>query len=452
MGERMNSDAADIVARIERLPVTGWHVKARVIVGTATFFDAYDSLAIAYVLPVLVNLWHIEPSKTGLLISAGNAGQLIGALTFGWIADRIGRLRALAISIALFALGSLACAFATDYTSLFTLRTIEGFGLGGEVPVAAAYIGEMAKAKGRGLFFLLYEGIFGVGLFFAALAGVWMVPRYGWQSMFILGAVPALLALVLRRMLPESARWLADKGRLAEANDVTTFLERETERRGVPLPPVQPIPLQVRDRAPWSELFSTHYRKRTFVVWVLWFCSYFVSYGISSWLPTLYRTIFKLDLGTSLTYGLVTVGCGLCGTIGVAFIVDWTGRRLWFLIAYIGSATPLLILWYTGVPTAETLLFWASLAYFFTGSNSNLCYLYTAEIYPTRLRARGTATATAWLRLGSTIGPGIVGFIVGGYGLNYVFLMFGCVALIGAVVAASFAIETKERILEEVSP
>ena len=104
------------------------------------------------------------------------------------------------------------------------------------------------------------------------------------------------------------------------------------------------------------------------------------------------------------------------------------------------------------MPNAETLVFWASLAYFFTGSNSNLCYLYTAEIYPTRLRARGTATATAWLRLGSTIGPGVVGFIIGGYGLNMVFAMFGTVALIGALTATFFAIEAKERVLEEVSP
>ena len=446
-------DDAHIVARLERLPISRILVMARLVVGTATFFDAYDSLTIAYVLPVLVGLWHIEQSQIGLLISAGNAGQLIGALCFGWIADRIGRLRALALSIALFALGSLACAFATDYASLFTLRTIEGIGLGGEVPVAAAYIGEMAKAKGRGIFFLLYEGIFGVGLFFAALAGVWMVPRFGWQSMFYLGAVPALIALGLRRMLPESARWLADKGRLSQANEVVTFLEREAERRGKVLPPLNPaLAVAQRERAPWSELFSPLYRQRTFTVWALWFCSYFVSYGLSSWLPTLYRTVFKLDLQTSLTYGLITVTCGLVGTLGVAFVVDKTGRKLWFIMAYIGSATPLLVLWFIGAKSAETLVFWASLAYFFTGSNSNLCYLYTAEIYPTRLRARGTATATAWLRLGSTIGPGVVGFIIGGYGLNAVFLMFGCVALIGATVAATAAIETKERVLEEVSP
>ncbi len=447
------NNAAEIVARIERLPVTGWHVKARLIVGTATFFDAYDSLTIAYVLPVLVGLWQIPPGEVGLLISAGNAGQLLGALCFGWVADRIGRLRALVLSITLFALGSLACAFATDYNSLFILRTIEGIGLGGEVPVAAAYIGEMAKARGRGMFFLLYEGIFGVGLFAAALIGVWMVPRYGWQSMFVLGAVPALLALVLRRALPESARWLADKGRLAEADKIVTDLEQDTIRRGKELPPTLPIvEVAKRDRAPWSELFTPLYRKRTIVAWLLWFCSYFVSYGISSWLPTLYRTVFKLDLQTALIYGLVTVTCGLVGTLGVAFIVDWTGRRLWFLIAYIGSATPLLILWYFGVSSAQMLLFWASLAYFFTGSNSNLCYLYTAEIYPTRLRARGTATATAWLRLGSTIGPGVVGYIIGSYGLDWVFCMFGCVALIGALVAATSAIETNGRVLEEVSP
>jgi MFS transporter, putative metabolite:H+ symporter len=448
----MSNNAADIVARIERLPVTGWHVKARIIVGTATFFDAYDSLTIAYVLPVVIGLWHIQQSDIGLLLAAGNAGQLIGALTFGWIADRIGRLRALVVGILLFALGSLACAFAYDFTSLFTLRTIEGIGLGGEVPVAAAYIGEMAKARGRGFFFLIYEGIFGIGLFAAALLGVWMVPRFGWQSMFIVGAVPALLALVLRRMLPESARWLADKGRLGEADEVVNFLERDAQKRGIELPPVKPIPLDQRVSAPWSELFSRFYRGRTFTVWVLWFCAYFVSYGISSWLPTLYRFQFKLDLQTSLTYGLITVASGLVGTLGVAFWVDKTGRKTWFIIAYIGSALPLLYLWLHGVTSAEMLVFWASITYFFTGSNSNLCYLYTAEIYPTRLRARGTATATAWLRLGSTIGPGVVGYIIGGYGLNWVFAMFGTVALIGALTAATFAIEAKERVLEEVSP
>src|SRR5580700_363726 len=221
--------AQTIIARLERLPITSWHVRARMIVGAATFFDAFDVLAISVVLPVLAGAWHISPSRIGLLISTGFAGQLAGAFLFGWAAEKFGRLRAMVYSIAVFACMSLACAFAWNYTSLFVCRTIQGIGIGGEVPVAAAYINELSKARGRGRFFLLYEIVFGLGLTSAGLVGYWAVPRIGWQSMFILGALPAFLALFLRRMLPESPRWLISKGRLAEADRVVRQIEDYTE-------------------------------------------------------------------------------------------------------------------------------------------------------------------------------------------------------------------------------
>src|SRR5262249_6093490 len=149
----------------------------------------------------------------------------------------------------------------------------------------------------------------------------------------ILGAVPAVIALVLRRMLPESARWLADRGRLAEANEVVTFLEEDTKRRGIALPPVPAIAVARPGRAPWSELFAPRYLGRTITVWCLWFCAYYVSFGLGSWLPTLYRTVFKLELSTALTYALITNVVGLIGTFTVAFFVDMTGRRAWFVLA-----------------------------------------------------------------------------------------------------------------------
>src|SRR5438309_3221916 len=207
----------DVVARLERLPTSWWQVKARIIVGVATFFDAFDALAIASVLPVIVPLWKLTPPQIGLMISAGFLGQLLGALLFGWIAERYGRMTAMIWSIALFAVMSLVCALAWDYDSLLVLRTIQGVGLGGEVPVAAVFISELAKARGRGRFVLLYELVFPVGLVAVALVGVWVVPRFGWQWMFVIGAVPALLALALRRLLPESPRWLVVHGRVAEA-------------------------------------------------------------------------------------------------------------------------------------------------------------------------------------------------------------------------------------------
>src|SRR5262250_2219577 len=124
VGARSTVD--DIVARLERLPTSSWQVKARIIVGVATFFDAFDALAIASVLPVIVPLWKLTPPEIGLMISAGFFGQLIGALLFGFIAERYGRMLAMIWSIALFAVMSLACALAWDYNSLLALRTVQG--------------------------------------------------------------------------------------------------------------------------------------------------------------------------------------------------------------------------------------------------------------------------------------------------------------------------------------
>src|SRR5882762_2047375 len=110
--------AGEVAARIERLPVTAWQVRARIIIGTATFFDAFDALTIASILPVIVPLWRLTPPQAGYLISAGFLGQLFGALFFGWIAERYGRMPALISSIAWFAILSFACALAWDYQSL----------------------------------------------------------------------------------------------------------------------------------------------------------------------------------------------------------------------------------------------------------------------------------------------------------------------------------------------
>ncbi len=232
----------DVVARIERMPISWWHVRTRIIIGVATFFDAFDALAIAFVLPVLVPLWKLNGPQIGFLIAAGYLGQLAGALFFGWIAERYGRLTAVVWSILIFAVMSLACAFAWDYQSLIVARTIQGFGLGGEVPVAATYISELARAKGRGRFVLLYELIFPVGLVATGLVGSFVVPRYGWQWMFVIGALPAFVALFLQRLLPESPRWLATHGRQKDAQAALAWIERETEKStGQPLPAPRPI-------------------------------------------------------------------------------------------------------------------------------------------------------------------------------------------------------------------
>ncbi|HEX5279236.1 MAG TPA: MFS transporter [Micropepsaceae bacterium] len=445
--------ASDMAARIERLPLTSWQIRARIIVGTATFFDAFDALAIAYVLPVVVLLWQLSPQQAGILISGGFFGQLFGALFFGWFAERFGRLKSLLGSIAIFGVLSLACAFSWSFLSLLVCRIAQGFGLGGEVPVAATYINELAPARARGRFVLLFELVFPCGILAASVLGLWLVPNLGWQAIFIAGALPSLLVFVLQRLLPESPRWLAAKGRRAEAETAMRVVEAGTERalrRSLP-PPELSVPARIKGSS-WSDLFGPLYRRRTFVVWVIWFATYFVNYGLATWMPTLYRTVFHLPLATALRYQLITNVATLCTSFMCAMLIDRTGRRAWFAAAFTGSAAALLALWYTGADTALHVLLLGTLSNMCIGTMSLAVYLYTPELYPTRSRALGVGTATAWLRLASIIGPNIVGMLVARSDLASVFLVFGLVALSAGLVVQLFAVETKSRILEEISP
>ena len=148
-----------------------------------------------------------------------------------------------------------------------------------EIPVASTYISEILRAQRRGSSFLAYQMIFPVGLLGAALAGAAVVPSFGWRWMFIIGAVPALIALVLRHFCPESPRWLACKGRLREADEVVTHIERIVSRNGAqPLPPLPQINARpAASKTRLCELFAGRYARRTLLVWVVWASSYIIS-------------------------------------------------------------------------------------------------------------------------------------------------------------------------------
>jgi MFS transporter, putative metabolite:H+ symporter len=451
--EARSATPEDILARIERLPLSGWQIRTRIIVGTATFFDAFDALAITYVLPAVVPVWHLTPGAISWLISAGFVGQLVGALVGGALAERIGRRPLIIAAVLWFGVFSLACGWAWNYQSLFALRVLQGLGLGAEVPVAATYISELAAAKGRGRFVLLFELVFPVGLVAVAVMGRFIVP-VGWQYLFFVGGLPAFFALFMMRHLPESPRWLASRGRVGDAANAIGLIEREVQAAtGKPLPPVQAVVAKIIAKpATWMELFSATYRRRTLVIWVAWFATYFVNYGLTTWLPTIYRTVFKVPLEDALSYGLMTQAFGLLTSFTCALVIDRVGRRVWFAMAFAGAAAALLTLGWIGPSSAERILVFAILTNMCVSTLSLALYLYTAELYPTRVRALGTSTGTAWLRLASVLGPQVFGNTVGSGSIGGAFVMFGLVSLVACVVVAVFATETKSRVLEEISP
>jgi MFS transporter, putative metabolite:H+ symporter len=450
----MTSEASSVVARLERLPITRWHVRARLIMGTATFFDGYNVLAIAYTLPVLIRVFHMTPLAIGPMISASFAGQLIGALVFGWLAERHGRLRIATLTIATYGLMGFACALAWDAPSLGIFRFLQGIGLGGEVPIAAAYINEFAKAERRGRFFILYELSFSFGLLLVAILGYFLVPAIGWRALFFIGGIPTVPVIFLRRLLPESPRWLVEHGRIDEADKIISTIERDAIEQGIVLPePETGMKLPPRSTGGrWRELVSGIYLKRSLLVWTYWSCSYLIGYGLTTWLPTLYRTVFALSLSTALGYGLITSIVAMGGTIACAMLIDKVGRRFWYNLAFFGGAVPLIILWALGASSAMQVVFLATASFVFIGTINISILVYAAELYPTRIRALGVSVGSAWLRAASAIGPILVGLVLAHGSISWVFAMFALVALIGGLVNLCFGVETTGQVLEKLSP
>jgi MFS transporter, putative metabolite:H+ symporter len=448
----LDAQAAALIRRIESVPFSRWHTKARIIVGSATFFDAFDALSIAFVLPVLIGLWHIEPLQIGLLIGASYIGQFIGALLFGWIAERTGRIRSAAAAIGIMSVMSLGCALAGNFPLLFACRFIQGIGVGGEMPVAATYISELSNAHGRGKYFLLYELILPVGLMAAGQLGAWLVPAVGWQIMFWIGAIPGLIIALLVMRLPESPRWLISKGRFAEAEAVVRAMEASTTRRiapGVRAP--QQRPQIAASRAGWRELLAPFYRSRTLIVWVLWASAFFVANSLNNWLPTLYRTVYHLPLQQALRAASMTNVAQVALLLVCAYSIDRIGRRNWAVAAFCMGGVLLAGLSLFGAHSVWGVLIVGTIAYGLIGSIAAVLYLYTPEVYPTRMRATSTGLATSWLRLASAVGPSLVGLLVHTRGTASVFIMFAAVSAVGALTATRM-IETRERSLEEIAP
>jgi putative MFS transporter len=449
---RPASEGASLLVRMEQVPFSRWHRNARLIMGSATFFDAFNALSLAFALPTLIRLWHISPQQSGLLISASYVGQLAGAIVFSALAEKVGRIRGTTAAIAIMSIMSFGCAMASNFPALLACRLIQGIGVGGEMPVAATYINELSRAHGRGRFFLLYEMIFPLGLMATGQIGAWLVPAYGWNSIFLLGGIPGLVITVLVARLPESPRWLISQGRIPEASQIVAKIEASTDER-VPLAPDSSAAStpSLMERGRWSELLSKIYRERTLIVWMLWASAFFVANGLNNWMPSLYNTVYHLSLRQSLRAASMTNVAQVVILLVCAFSIDRIGRRNWTVAAFVLGGGMLGWLGILGAQNVLSVMILSTLGYGMIGSINAVLYLYTPEIYPTRMRAIGTGLATSWLRIASAVGPALVGFMVDARGIHSVFLMFAGMSVAGAF-AANWMVETSDRRLEEIAP
>jgi MFS transporter, putative metabolite:H+ symporter len=399
--------AENIVARLERLPPSPWHVRMRAIVASATFFDAFDALTIAFVAPALIGEWHLKPTEVGLPISTGFIGQAVGGVAFGWAAERFGRVRVLIWTVALISVTGLGCA-AWSFGSLLVLRVLAGL----------AQINEFANAERRGWFVLIYESIYAVGIVVVSSVAVWIVPHLGWQWMFIIGAIPALIVIPLRRSLPESPRWLASLGRIEEAHAVVSRIENEVSKDGrLPMPEPRTVPAVSTARGSWRDLPSGPYLRRSLRVWSVSFIANFVGFGVTLWLPSIYKTVFKLPNQEALLLSVLSNVMILLAVFSCSLVIDRAGRRPWFSFTFAMTALPLFAIYARAYTVVEMLLLSTVASYFFPQLQLGMT-LYPAELYPTRMRALGAGTTAIWTRLGTIIGPIVIGYVLQNAGIG----------------------------------
>lgn len=437
-----------VLDRLEALPVGRFHYKLLGVTGLGWLFDSMDTGLIAFILPVLAKEWSLAPGQMGLLGSIGLIGMALGAVVSGTVADHIGRKKVFSITVLLYSIATAFCAMAWDYTSLLVFRFFVGFGLGGELPVAATLVSEYAPAHVRGRFIVLLESFWALGWIVAAGIAYFFIPFYGWRMAFWIGALPAVYIFMIRLHMPESVRYLLAHNRIAEARQIVVSLEKSLH---VPVRPftgdVEVVPKQ--EPIAFSTLWKKPFLSRTIMLWLVWFGINYSYYGIFMWLPSI---VFQQGFTVVKTfeYVLVMTLAQLPGYYSAAWLVDRLGRK-YTLSAYL-LCSGIASYFFGSADSAGTLMFWGAVMSFFNLGAWGVLYTYTPEMYPTAIRALGSGWAAGFGRFGGMAAPVLVGMMLtNALGTGAVFYMFAFVFIAVSAVVMGLGIESKQKNLETLS-
>lgn len=437
-----------VLERLEALPLGRFHYKLLLVTGLGWLFDSMDTGLIAFILPVLAKEWGLAPGQMGLIGSIGLIGMALGAVVSGTIADRIGRKKVFTITVLLYSIASAFCALSWNYQSLLVFRFLVGFGLGGELPVAATLVSEYAPSRVRGRFIVLLESFWGLGWIAAACIAYFFIPLYGWRMAFLIGALPALYVCLIHMHMPESVRYLLAHGRIGEARQIVVSLERQLH---VPVAPFvsEKETVPVVAKASFRELWKKPFASRTIMLWLVWFGINFSYYGIFMWLPSL---VFQQGFTVVKTfeYVLIMTLAQLPGYYCAAWLVDKIGRKytLSAFLLFSGVAS----YFFGHASTAAALMMWGSVMSFFNLGAWGVLYTYTPEQYPTAIRALGSGWAAGFGRFGGMAAPMMVGALLArSFGFASVFYMFALVFAAVAVIVMSLGVESKQKDLESIS-
>jgi len=410
-----------------------WKVRSRApyLIGLLMLFDSWDSIVIAYALPLIIKEWSLSALSAGTLVSAGYGGQFLGAIMFGSVAERYGRLPVLRWLVAIMSVLAALCAVADTYDHLLIIRFVQGLAIGGALPVAISYVNEIAPTATRGRFFGSFQFLMVAGFGAASVASAFIVPYYGWRPVFAVGAVP-LAILPFTFMLPESPRWLAARGRVADA--VRSLARLGVGEGQAPLPAdaaIQPA----SERVPFALLVAPGSRAKFFITMALWFLTYLVSFGLTTWMPSLYVSVFKIPLAEALSFGIISSAIIFLLPLLLRQTIDRIGRRPPAMIGIALGGLALFVIPFLPPTAMPAIVTFAILGAVGISIGAMVLWPYSAEIFETRIRSLALGTMSSTARGASMLTPVVVGGILQATGsVTPIFLIFGACSIAAAAL------------------
>ena len=439
---------------LDTSPLNGYLLLVVLGVSVAQMLDGMDFQSTSFALPLIVREFKLTPTQAGTLGSTTNLGIMIGSLISGFLSDRFGRRPILQWVLFTYSFGTLLSAIAGSYQFLLLARLIAGLGIGAEHPVAVALLAEYSPKRLRHIIVPLSPWFYGIGWSLCALLATLIVPKFGWRGIYWVGVTPALVILYVRRYMPESVRYLLQRGRIQEAGETTRKIADKAGFADVELVPPEMAKAEKKPTLA-EQLHSLRYFASTAIVLGFFYVAFHIqNVGFNAWLPSIFVkqgfTLLRSYQFTTLSLVVVPIG-----QLGAMWLQDKMPRK-WavLLIAAITSCSFFALGFSFEMKYPIAVIVGCSMAYqFFANAIVPILYTLSAELFPTRVRSLGIGVVSAFSRTGSIVGPVAIGlFMSFGTAIHQIIYYFAIPLAVAAILGiVLIKVDSRQKALEQVT-
>jgi AAHS family benzoate transporter-like MFS transporter len=369
-------------------------------------FDGYDLVLYGSVVPYLIEEWSLTTVEAGTIGSYGYIGVMVGAITFGILADRIGRKNVILLCIALFSLFTAFCGFAPNPEAFSIYRFIAGLGLGGIMPNIIALMTDYSPKTKRSILVSIVLCGYSVGGMLAPTLSIYLIPQFGWEVIFWIAGIPLLFLPLLYKQIPETPNFLIAKGRNIELSNVLAKVSPDFTFH--PNDQFEKRTINESDSS-FGQLFQQKRGLSTSMIWIAFFMSLLMVYGLNTWLPKLMiEAGYALD--SSLTFLIVLNFGAIVGTLIVGRLADKWGPRKMLIPMYVVGAICIIMLGFSS--NLFVLYVLVAVAGACTIGAQNIANAFVSQYYPPFIRSTALGVASGVGRIGAIVAPTLGGILL----------------------------------------